>query len=369
MKRKFIFAMHMSPPVHGASLMGDMVMKIINEEEPGNHKFLNLSSSRTVDDYGRLSLLRMWRYLLTIVRALYLLLMNRNSSLYITPAYSGLALLRDFFLVFIKSKIGGRVVLHFHSNRIRSSYDAGGMYKYLIGSILRGNDVIFLSYWHSDQFSSELRKSIRNSFVLNNCSPFENKAIESRITGSRVKLLFLSNLIKEKGVFDVLDFARLCKLNGKKYRFVFAGAWPDDETESLFNVRLREWDLQDTVSLVGAVGGEKKHRLLLESDYLLFPTRYESEVFPLVVLEAMNYGLPVVATNHASIPEMVDNSFSFLVGKTMSDDFASICSWIDGLNLYATRSESAVNFYNDNYSESIFSSRLREILGLKGCLE
>jgi glycosyltransferase involved in cell wall biosynthesis len=60
------------------------------------------------------------------------------------------------------------------------------------------------------------------------------------------------------------------------------------------------------------VGPEQKGPLLRDADVLVLPVR-QPEGQPLVVLEAMAAGLPVVATRRGAIPEMVDDGVTGLL--------------------------------------------------------
>lgn len=54
----------------------------------------------------------------------------------------------------------------------------------------------------------------------------------------------------------------------------------------------------------GPVEGEKKHELLLNADVVVIPSIWE-EVFGIVIVEALAYGKPVIATSIGAIPELV----------------------------------------------------------------
>jgi glycosyltransferase involved in cell wall biosynthesis len=49
----------------------------------------------------------------------------------------------------------------------------------------------------------------------------------------------------------------------------------------------------------------KAKALYLDADVFLLPTTYPTEAQPLSVIEALNAGTPVIATSHASLPEML----------------------------------------------------------------
>jgi len=66
------------------------------------------------------------------------------------------------------------------------------------------------------------------------------------------------------------------------------------------------------VEVTGPKYGEDKFREFQNADIFVFPTYYE--VFGLVILEAMQFSLPVVSTLEGGIPDIViENETGFLV--------------------------------------------------------
>jgi glycosyltransferase involved in cell wall biosynthesis len=136
----------------------------------------------------------------------------------------------------------------------------------------------------------------------------------SRRRHNGVTVLYLGALVREKGVFVLLEAARRCP----DVRFVFAGNWykADEEAEAK---RLAG----KNVEFIGPVAGEAKAQALADADLLAFPTFYYYETMGLVLLEAMQAGLPVIATRRASIPEIVrDGVNGLLVEEQNAADLA-----------------------------------------------
>ena len=76
------------------------------------------------------------------------------------------------------------------------------------------------------------------------------------------------------------------------------------EVKALFE----EKGVAGTVVFPGWVRGDDKDRLLRESSVFLFPSYNEG--MPMVVLEAMAYGLAIVTTNVGGIPKLIEDGVS-----------------------------------------------------------
>ena len=139
------------------------------------------------------------------------------------------------------------------------------------------------------------------------CTPEEVEAKQrDRAARQRLRLLFFSNMIREKGYLDVLEAVRRLHRQGVAVEADFAGGWTSEADEADFERRVAAGGLQGVVAHHGAVRDRARaKRLLLDADVLLLPTFYPTEAQPLSILEAMNAATPVVATAHAGIPELV----------------------------------------------------------------
>jgi glycosyltransferase involved in cell wall biosynthesis len=124
------------------------------------------------------------------------------------------------------------------------------------------------------------------------------------------EILFLSNMMAEKGVFN---FLKACKiLNGKavKFKAIFVGEWIDIK-ESDFNEFVVSNGIQENVLYEGKKFGEEKSAYLKTADIFIHPTL--NDCFPLTILEAMQYGLPVISTLEGGIPDIVDDGTTGLL--------------------------------------------------------
>ena len=120
-----------------------------------------------------------------------------------------------------------------------------------------------------------------------------------------VNLLFLSNLIPSKGVYVLLDACRILKDKGLDFQCNFVGGETKEIDRATFEAEVQRRGLEGMVRYEGPKYGEEKEEYWCSSDVFVFPTYYFNECVPLVILEAMQHGLPVVSTDEGAVPDIV----------------------------------------------------------------
>lgn len=122
-------------------------------------------------------------------------------------------------------------------------------------------------------------------------------ALDAPQLGGSRRFLFLGQLRREKGVEEAIEAAR---------------ALPSGATLTIAGPPMPGYDL-DRSQLpascrhLGAVPPGEVAGVLAEHDVLVFPTYHEGEGMPGIVIEAMQAGLPVIATDWRAVPELVED--------------------------------------------------------------
>jgi glycosyltransferase involved in cell wall biosynthesis len=73
---------------------------------------------------------------------------------------------------------------------------------------------------------------------------------------------------------------------------------------------------------LGPVYGADKQRFFEQLDFLVFPSYYANEAEPLVVLESLSYGVPVIATKRGCLESMLAGGAGIVIDGE-SDDFVT----------------------------------------------
>lgn len=116
------------------------------------------------------------------------------------------------------------------------------------------------------------------------------------------RILFIGWLEAAKGTLELLESIRLLNDRGLRCQLALCGSGSQADELPLI---ASELGIQDQVTFHGWVDDEKKIEQIQASDLLVLPSHTEG--MPNSVLEAMASGLPVVATNVGSIPQLVDH--------------------------------------------------------------
>jgi glycosyltransferase involved in cell wall biosynthesis len=129
--------------------------------------------------------------------------------------------------------------------------------------------------------------------------------------------LFLGRLSPEKGLTYLLDAWKQLKTPGA--RLVIAGTGPEEG-------HLRRIILEsklNTVELRGFVDPAQHRELWANAKFLIVPSIWH-EPFPLVVLEALAHGRPLVVSNFGSLPETTVGC-GFVVDPFKPEEIAVAC--------------------------------------------
>lgn len=127
-------------------------------------------------------------------------------------------------------------------------------------------------------------------------------------------ILFLSRIIRNKGIFEIVDnIENIMMYNQpKKIMFIFAGDGIDKRSLEKYVIDKK---LENHVEFTGYVRGKEKANLFKKSDIFIFPS-YHAEGCPVAVLEAMASGLPVISTDVGALREIIiDDVNGIIISK------------------------------------------------------
>jgi glycosyltransferase involved in cell wall biosynthesis len=179
----------------------------------------------------------------------------------------------------------------------------------------------------------------------------------------RYRLLHLSTLSRQKGALVVLAAIPRVIEKRRDVEFILAGDWLREEDRRAAESLIRREALEGYVQYTGTVAGDRKERLYQSADLFLFPG-IQPEGQPLVLLEAMAAGLPVLFTNQGCIGETViqrENGLQVEVDDPA--DLASKILWcLDHPGEMQAMGVRSRIRYEARYTDEQFKERMAEVV-------
>ena len=120
------------------------------------------------------------------------------------------------------------------------------------------------------------------------------------------RFIFVGHVRAEKGVFTLLEAFDQSTEN--VHCDIYGPIYPETREKFLNSV-----DNIKNVSYKGILDAKKVVETMGASHVFVFPTAYQGEGHPGVVIEAMIAGLPIITTKHRSIPEIVEDGTNGLL--------------------------------------------------------
>ena len=118
------------------------------------------------------------------------------------------------------------------------------------------------------------------------------------------------------------------------------------------------------VNYFGPKYGNEKNTFFSNADIFVFPTYYFNECFPLVLLEAMQYKLPIITSCEGGIPDIVTNGENGFVCKTKDVDTTAdaIARLLDSKDLRDKTGENGYKIFKEKFTLDVFNANITTIL-------
>ena len=137
------------------------------------------------------------------------------------------------------------------------------------------------------------------------------------------QLVCVGRLNEQKGHLILLEAARKLALAGIDFRLVLVG---DGELRSQVESLIAQFNLHDRITITGWANSEQVRQHIINSRAMVLPSFAEG--LPVVIMEALALGRPVVSTYIAGIPELVKADCGWLVPSGSVEALAETMSQV-----------------------------------------
>jgi len=170
-------------------------------------------------------------------------------------------------------------------------------------------------------------------------------------------ILFLGRLVREKGIYTLLEAFQYIAKKSPSTRLIIAGCGADEiEIRNMVsNMRCKS-----NIDMLGNVTRDKVPELIRNFTVCCIPSY--GEPFDLVALEAMSCGIPIVATNAGGLTELVtENGGHKVIPRDVKSLSNALIELLLNYELRVKMGEYNRRLVESNYSWDAVISRLESI--------
>lgn len=318
--RDVLFFLKVPPPVHGSTVMNRQIMLSAIIHSHLSSVCFPVSISKDVSDVGKFSVGKVRKILGDYVTLPSVLRKTKPKLVYFAVSPYGNALIKDFLFYRIIRLFRIPVVFHHHGKGVKKQGDRSRLYRMFYRSMFTSNYHICLAKELVPDIAGYTQT--KPFIVPNGIADHGVRRSYELLNSTRIRIVFLSNFTRSKGILVLLDAASIVSRQTTNFELSIIGK-PYDISQQEIAAYIEKRGLEKQVVLLGPQYDDQKFRTLAEHDFLVFPTFYENETFGLVLIEAMQCGLPVISTPEGGIPSVVDHGETgFLVEKNNSEALA-----------------------------------------------
>lgn len=359
-KKRVMLIGPIPPPISGVEIMTKNIKEIFEKSNKFDFCFFNSSKPTNNAERGRLGYKSVFYNGLLLIKLFFYMIHKRPNIVHLPVAQNKTGFLRDYAYIMTAKLFKAKIILHTHGGSYNTFYNnSSGYVKYLIKKAFKYS-------WKVLVLSPVLKKQIYditgktgNVYVLGNCVEEPEIYPKNDDNRGKLKVLYMGTISMEKGAFDLLEVSK--RFKSEDIEFIFAGEFIEKNYNIMHVKNKYNMDyIKDillnggNIKYLGSVYGQEKSKLLSETDVCVL-TSY-SEGMPMVILEALSYGIPIIASDVGAIHDILADRVNGFIVKPGDMDMIENCIELLRSNedLRKTMSENNINLYRANFSKDIF---------------
>jgi glycosyltransferase involved in cell wall biosynthesis len=365
------------PPYHGQAVM---IERLLQSPLDGVRLFhVRMAFSRSISDLGRVQPMKLLHLPMVILKILYMRLRYGIDVLYYPPSGpSVVPVLKDIAILLSTRWLFRATILHIHAGGTSLVYPrlSGWLKPWFRWAFYGTSAVIRLSgATPEDGIGLQARREflvangIPDAFAPRQTSgspcPLEQESYlpQSPSQDVELRLLYVGALNESKGVLDLVRACDLLAKKGRRFRLELVGQCQSDAFRRELEQLIDTLGLNEQIRQLGVLTGDAKYDRFADADVFCFPSFYECEAFPLVLLEALSFRLPVVATRWRGIPSIIrDEQTGFLVGTHCPEEVALRLEQLAAdARLRRRMAAEARRCFLKEYTQDVFARRMEQV--------
>ncbi len=327
----------------------------------------NFDFSNNVSAMGSFTPGKVFRLIRVVFRAIVLRVQCKPNILYYPVAGPHVVpILRDLVFLGCTRWMFKYTVFHFHAATTSQRVSRlPWPLRFLLLKVYNNADCAVLTA--PENYPDGLRLGAKVTRILpNGIQDFASRYELIRSHRNEVRILFLSLVSEQKGIFVLLDACRRLKMEDAVFRLAVVGPYASPEFAKVVESFVSTAGLADSVEFLGELVARDKWSQYQMADIFCFPSHHPSESFGLVVVEAMQFALPVVASRWGGVQSVVEEGRTGLLFEPgNSAELASLLKALIGDGqLRSTLGTEGRKRYSQRFTAATFHGGFEKIIGM-----
>ncbi len=342
MKKKSILLLgHLPPPIMGPSI----ATKIILDSSLSNYYDITSLDTNTHSRFNQIGRFHFQGVLKTIFLYLkqFKIIKKEMFDLALIPISQSLVgFMKDSFFIIIARKMNVPVLVQLRGSNFNSFIANKYIDSYVRYILSKTSGAIVL---HSN-YKYLFKKYLPENKIFDVTNGVDISIKRAKQKGDKIKILFLSNMLKSKGILDVLDAFSLAIKDNENIELTLAGSCKDIDVRE----KIDSMKNQCPIKYVGLVNHDEKLECLKNADIFVF-TPNMPEGLPWSIIEALAAGLPIIINNLGNGCELVENNKNGFVVSSSIETSDKIVELSKNKNLRDRMSYESKKIYLSRFTE------------------
>lgn len=348
-KEKLYFCFPLSGPNNGVKIISSYILTDFLKDDSFDLRAIDTAQSKGFSNFGKFNFNK---FIDTLSLFSKLLNVKHEDLIYLNLTPQGFAFFRDFCMILICKIKRGNVTVHVHANGLEKKINPLTRY------LLKGVKIVVINHLQYNK----LKSLNSNLYLVKNALPdFAQQPLKmNTFDENKIKLLFFSNLSKQKGVFRLVSLIESIGKTNLNCEVNIYGGILDQSHETILKTLKCKYDF---TNYFGPIIDEKeKYKAFQANDFLLFLSDENYEVSPLVFIEALMSGLPIITTKQVVSKEIIDKKCGFHISDNSKELISILQRYRSNESNHNTMRVKCRKTYLENYSFENFMKEIKTII-------
>lgn len=346
-ENKILLILSVPPPFGGGEIRAKQLSNYFFEH-PEFIIIKNSNKYKNKSNQGKVLLSNIFINIRYIIRNVLTIIKVKPAVVYMSIPKNFIPLLKVLPVLIAVKLVGGKVIGELAGRIFYFLETKGVSYKLGLRILKAFNSIRVLGESVNETLKSH---GLTSNIVIDNGVDILNQKHNTvkSINDASVTIGFVGALHEKKGIYVLVEIANLLKASNVNFTLEIAGEW--ENTKDKVNVQnyIEKNNLTKKINFSGLIHNDEKWEFYKKIDVFVFPSYNEGQ--PLVLIEALAFGIPIICSGVGAIPDTIVSGYNgYIVDEFSAEMYViKIINIIDDRLLYNEISLNNLNTFNKRF--------------------